>query len=133
MKMAELKAPGKSVRYIMALLACSSAMFSPLLSAHHSYSMFDAAKSISLQGNVREFQWTNPHCFIELLALRSGAAEEWSIQMDSPQGLYRRGWRPGSIKPGDKVTIVIHPTRDGSHSGRYVSAVGPDGKPLLED
>jgi hypothetical protein len=108
-------------------------MFSPLLSAHHSYSMFDAAKSISLQGNVREFQWTNPHCFIELLALRSGAAEEWSIQMDSPQGLYRRGWRPGSIKPGDKVTIVIHPTRDGSHSGRYVSAVGPDGKPLLED
>jgi hypothetical protein len=132
-KMTERKALRIPVRLIMAVLGCSSAMFSPQLNAHHSYAMFDSTKQLSLQGNVREFQWTNPHCFIQLHAQREGAAEEWSIQMDNPQSLYRRGWRPGSIKAGDRLTIVIHPTRDGSHSGRYVSAVGADGKPLLED
>jgi hypothetical protein len=133
MEITQKKSPRASARVTMALCAWSGALFAPQLCAHHSYAMFDSAKQVTLQGNVREFQWTNPHCFIQLLAQRSGATEEWSIQMDSPQALYRRGWRPGSIKAGDKLTIVIHPTRDGSHSGRYMSAVGPDGKPLLED
>jgi hypothetical protein len=53
--------------------------------------------------------------------------------MDNPQALYRKGWRPGSVKAGDKLTVVIHPTRDGSHSGRYVSGIGPDGKALLDE
>lgn len=133
MKLIHRKNTGISVRVIIALLSCACGMFSPQLFAHHSYAMFDAAKQLSLQGNVREFQWTNPHCFIQLLVQRSGATEEWSIQLDNPQSLYRRGWRPGSIKAGDKLTLILHPTRDGSHSGRYVSAVGADGKPLLQD
>jgi Family of unknown function (DUF6152) len=133
MKLPQRKSTGTSIRFIMALLSCAGGLFAPPLSAHHSYAMFDSHKQLSLQGEVREFQWTNPHCFIQLLARRSGATEEWSIQMDNPQALYRRGWRPGTIKAGDPVTVVIHPTRDGSHSGRYVSAVGPDGKALLED
>jgi hypothetical protein len=133
MEMTQQKTSRVSLSAVMVLLACSSALFSPQLSAHHSYAMFDSTKQLSLQGNVREFQWTNPHCFIQLQAQRSGATEEWSIQMDNPRSMYRRGWRPGTIKAGDKLTIVIHPTRDGSHSGRYMSAVGPDGKPLLED
>lgn len=133
MKSTQRKGPGASLRLAIALSGCASGVFAPQLSAHHSYAMFDSNKQLSLQGEVREFQWTNPHCFIQLLAQRSGATEEWSIQMDNPQALYRRGWRPGSIKAGDPVTLVIHPTRDGSHSGRYVSAVGPDGKPLLQD
>jgi hypothetical protein len=133
MKLTRQKTPATSVRITIALLICASGMFAPRLFAHHSYAMFDSATQLKLEGDVREFQWTNPHCFIQLLAQRSGVMEEWSIQMDNPQSLYRRGWRPGSIKAGDKLTLVIHPTRDGSHSGRYVSAVGADGKPLLQD
>jgi hypothetical protein len=95
--------------------------------------MFDSTKQLTLGGNVRDFQWTNPHCFLQILIQRSGATQEWSIKMDNPQALYRKGWRPGSVKAGDKLTVVIHPTRDGSHSGRYVSGIGPDGKALLDE
>jgi hypothetical protein len=121
------------LRRIVALVACTGVTYASQLSAHHSYAMFDSTKQVTLQGNVREFQWTNPHCFLQVLAQRSGAIEEWSIQMDNPQAMYRKGWRPGSVKTGDKLTVVIHPTRDGSHSGRYVSGIGPDNKPLIED
>jgi hypothetical protein len=120
-------------RWIIPLLGCTSGSFSPPLSAHHSYAMFDSTKQLTLGGNVRDFQWTNPHCFLQILIQRSGATQEWSIQMDNPQALYRKGWRPGSVKAGDKLTVVIHPTRDGSHSGRYVSGIGPDGKALLDE
>jgi hypothetical protein len=42
----------------------------------------------------------------------------------------RTGLRPGSLQPGDKITVVIHPIRDGGPAGLFVSATGPDGKPL---
>jgi len=101
--------------------------------AHHSYAMFDQKKSLTLHGTLKEFQWTNPHCFIQVLIDGAAGPTEWSVQMDSPQSLYRRGWRPRTLKPGDKITVVIHPTKDGSHSGRYVSGTGPGGDALLGD
>ncbi len=115
---------------IVAILALTAAR---IAAAHHTYAMFDSMKSVTLSGTLREFQWTNPHCFIQVLVSGQGAPAEWSIQMDSPQALYRRGWRPRTLKPGDKISVVIRPTRDGSRSGRYVSGTGPDGKALLED
>ena len=113
-----------------AILVAAALIAPPPAAAHHSYAMFDASRTMKLQGTLRELQWTNPHCFLQVLVRNAGALEEWSVQLDSPQGAYRTGWRPGTLKPGDKISIVIHPTRDGSHSGRYVSGTGPDGKAL---
>ena len=100
--------------------------------AHHSYAMFDHTKSLTLHGTLKEFQWTNPHCFIQVLVDSNAGPAEWSVQMDSPQSLYRRQWRPGTVKPGDKITVIIHPTKDGSHSGQYVSGTGAGGHALPE-
>jgi hypothetical protein len=50
--------------------------------------------------------------------------------MGSPSQLYRKGWRPGTLKPGDKVTIVIHPIKDGSNGGSFVSGMGATGRPF---
>lgn len=111
------------------LIALALATGRPV-AAHHSYAMFNASRTIKLHGTVRELQWTNPHCFLQVLVPSAGATVEWSVQMDSPQAVYREGWRPGTLKPGDKISLVIHPTKDGSHSGRYVSGTGPDGKAL---
>jgi hypothetical protein len=110
----------------LALAAASAAV------AHHTYAMFDGRRQVTLHGTVREFQWTNPHCFLQVVVPSAGTREEWSIQMDSPQTLYRKGWRPGALKAGDAVSVVIHPTRVGSRSGQYMSGTGPDGKPLRE-
>jgi len=110
---------------LIGLLACGS------VSAHHSYAMFDMKQSITLRGMLVEFQWTNPHCFLQVMD--DTTAKEWSVEMGAPADLYRKGWRPGSVKPGERVTVIIHPTRDGSSSGTFVSAVGPDGKPVFTD
>jgi hypothetical protein len=99
--------------------------------AHHSFAMFDQSQTVTLQGTVADFRWTNPHVFIELLVKNDGgAAEEWSIEMTSPEHLSRAGWRPGTLKPGDAITLNIHPMRDGVKGGQYLSGTGPSG-PLL--
>lgn len=98
--------------------------------AHHSGAMFDDQKSITLSGTVKEFQWTNPHCWIQMLVQTENGPVEWSVEMGAIFELYRGGWRPGTLKQGDKITVVINPARDGTNGGIYVSAIGADGKPL---
>lgn len=100
------------------------------LCAHHSGAMYDEQKTGTLQGTVRIFQWSNPHCWIQLLVPKDGVTQEWSVEMGSTAELYRSGWRPGTVKSGDKVTILVRPMRDGTPGGHFMSAVGPDGAPL---
>jgi len=114
-----------SVIAMAAMLTASSAI------AHHSFAMFDQSKTVTLQGTVKDFRWSNPHVFIQLLVKNdAGVEEEWSIEMTSPEHLVRVGWKPGTLKPGDKVTLNIHPMHDGSKGGQYLSGTGPDG-PLI--
>lgn len=98
--------------------------------AHHSGAMFDDTKSVTLNGTVKVFQWTNPHCWIQLLVPGKSGAVEWSVEMGAPFEVYRTGLRPAAVKAGDRLTVVVHPMRDGSHGGLFVSATGPDGKPF---
>lgn len=111
---------------IAAMLTASSAI------AHHSFAMFDQSKTVTLQGTVKDFRWTNPHVFIQLLVkTEDGSEEEWSIEMTSPEHLARVGWKPGTLKPGDKIMLNIHPMRDGVKGGQYLSGIGPGGQPLI--
>lgn len=113
---------------IVALLASSSAF------AHHSHAMFDSDKQVTLTGTVREFQWNNPHCWIQILVPDANdpkaAPVEWGVELGAPIQLVRHGWKPTSLNPGDRITVVINPLRDGRPGGQIVSAVGPDGKPI---
>ena len=91
--------------------------------AHHSFSMFDGVKELTLEGTVVEFQWTNPHSWIQIVVKdASGKMVEWSIEMASPNSLARSGWKRSAIKPGDKAVLVIHPLKDGGAGGSLVSA-----------
>jgi hypothetical protein len=110
---------------IVVALTASSAL------AHHSFAMFDLSKTVTLEGTVKDFRWTNPHVFIQLLVENeNGVDEEWSIEMTSPEHLARAGWRPGTLKPGDELTLNIHPMREGVKGGQYLSGTGPSG-PLI--
>ena len=42
----------------------------------------------------------------------------------------RKGWNINTVKPGDKVSIVMHPMRDGTHAGSVVNVVLANGKTL---
>jgi len=112
------------------ILALALAITCAAASAHHSAAMFDSQQALTLRGTVKAFQWTNPHCWIQLMVSGNGEAKEWSVEMGSPSQLYLSGWRPSSLKPGQVVTVIIHPERDGSALGLYVAATGSDGTPI---
>lgn len=97
-------------------------------SAHHSSALFDPSRSVPLQGIVAEFRWTNPHAVIQLQVVDGG---EWSVETNSPEYLARAGWQPNTLKAGDAVTFVVHPMRDGTKRGLFVSGTGPQG-PLID-
>ena len=112
------------------LLAATAIATTAPVGAHHSGAMFDSQKTVTLQGTVKAFQWSNPHCWIQLLVTRDGVTQEWSVEMAATTELYRSGWRPHTLQAGQSVTIVVHPMRDGSSGAQFLSALGPDGAPL---
>jgi len=121
---------------LLAELAAAAAMLAAtgICVAHHSGSMWDSSKTVTLEGIVKEFQWSNPHCWIQLLVTQTGAAasdaQEWSIEMAAPIQVRQGGWKPGTVKAGDRIRVNIHPAHDGSRAGNFISAVSTDGRPL---
>ncbi len=112
----------------LALALCIPA--TPAL-AHHSMAMFDQSKTVSLSGTVKQFQWTNPHCYIQLLVKGGDGKEtEWSLEMGAPMYLYAKGWRPAVLKPGMPITVTINPLRNGDPGGVVLTAETADGKPI---
>jgi Family of unknown function (DUF6152) len=103
-----------------------------LAAAHHSAAMFDSKKSMTLRGSVKAFQFINPHSWIQLLVTADGKTTEWSIEMGSPQGLYRSGWRPTTLKPDQQISVVVYPERNGSPVALFLSATQADGSSLVK-
>lgn len=96
--------------------------------AHHSYAMFDLSKTVTLQGTVRDFQWTNPHSWIWIdVPDANGIAQQWGIEGMSPNYLARRGWSKHTLKHGDKVSVMIHPLKGVEHGGSFLSVTLADG------
>jgi hypothetical protein len=99
--------------------------------AHHSFAMFDMQKTVTVTGTIAEFKWTNPHSWMHVeIADASGKVSTWAIEMTSPNNLVRVGWRRSSLKPGDKVSVDIHPLRNGKNGGSLVQVKLPDGTVL---
>ena len=108
-------------------------------SAHHSTAMFDQTRRVVLTGTVHEFQWTNPHCWIQIDAAPADGkpAREWSIELGSPNTISRGGWKRTTLVPGQKIAMVVNPMRDGSAGAGLVSVTledgsvyGPQGRPV---
>ena len=101
------------------------------LSAHHSFAMFDTAKSVKLSGTVTAFEWTNPHAYIEIdVAQPEGGVKHWSVEMGSPSILQQSGWKFKDVKHGDKISVTISPLRNGDSGGLLVQATLADGRTL---
>jgi len=88
-------------------------MVAPAL-AHHSFAVYDHTRTLTIQGTVTKFQWTNPHGFIELdVHQNDGSVKHYSVELTSINMMQRVGWRSNMIKPGDKVQIVMAPLLSG--------------------
>jgi hypothetical protein len=98
--------------------------------AHHSFAaQYDADKPITLKGTITKVEWTNPHTYFHLDAEdEHGKAANWAVEGGAPNVLYRRGWKPTSLKVGDRVTVIGSRARDGSNLANAISFILPDGR-----
>ena len=121
-----------AVRHVIVglLVMCGLLVGAPPLVAHHSGTMFDETATKEITGAIKEFQFTNPHSWIQVMVeTKPGEApKEWSIEWGSPNQLSRQGIRPSTFKIGSTVTMRIHPMRDGSPAGSFVAVKFDDGK-----
>ena len=115
----------------VAILAAAS--FSAPAGAHHSFAMFDATKNVTLQGTVKEFEWTNPHSWLRVNVMdeKTGKTVLWALELSSPARLTTMGMHADSVKPGDKVSVTFHPMRDGTRGGQFIQAELPGGKQVV--
>ncbi len=110
----------------IAVLAAFGAAATPAL-AHHSTAMFDFEKTVEITGTVQDFQWTNPHTWTNVAVEGGNAAGIYGLEGMSPNYLSRNGWTKRTLKPGDKITVAVHPLKDGRKGGFMVSAKLADG------
>ena len=115
----------------LAAVAAAACVTSAL--AHHSFAMFDAEKTITLQGTVKEFEWVNPHSWLRINVNdeKTGKAVLWALELSSPSRLVTMGMRADSVKAGDTVSVTFHPMKDGTRGGQFIQAVLPGGKQVV--
>jgi hypothetical protein len=116
---------------VLTFAGAGLAMLAGQAAAHHSFAMFDPDQLITKAGTVKEFEWTNPHVWIHIMAPdATGKVVEWSFEMQAIAQATSGGWRKDIVHLGDKISIDFHPLKDGSRGGELVSAVLADGKRL---
>jgi hypothetical protein len=130
--------PGVAYLQLETILKASSRLIAGVVAtlltgiagAHHSFAMFDATKTMELDGTVKEFQFTNPHSWLKIVVMKDGVAQEWNIELASVGTLYRNGVRRDTLTPGDKIKININPLRNGEPGGAGVGLIELNGKSM---
>jgi hypothetical protein len=109
----------RTIRQIVAGFALIAVSGAPIPAmAHHSFALFDATKSVRLQGTVAKFEWTNPHSWIFLNVPNSqNVAEEWIIELPAAGVLATEGWNKDFVKTGEKIIVRIKPLKTGQRGG----------------
>jgi hypothetical protein len=121
----------KKLLVAVSIAALPALSLVPPALAHHSGSMFDPTKTVTLEGTVKEFQYTNPHSWLEIMVVGpDGKATEWGFESEGPSTLLRAGIKAKSFMPGEKVTVTCHPMKDGRTAGSLMSVTKADGTVL---
>ena len=91
--------------FVLTLCGAILAAAVPVL-AHHAISAeFDTTKPIKFEGTVKSVDWMNPHIYVNIESKDGGKAVVYSVEGGPPNSLFRQGWRPDSLKVGDKVQV----------------------------
>jgi len=100
--------------------------------AHHSFAMFDASKTVIVEGTVKSWEWKSPHAWLIVDAVdpKTHNAEEWGLEGYAIGTLRTMGYARDSLKAGDKVTVTVNPRKDGALGGFFLSIKLSDGRVL---
>jgi len=108
---------------VAALLAATA---SPAYS-HHSFAVFDLGKTIVFKGTLKDLQWTNPHVWIRVEVLEKDKPVTYEFECAAISVLKRAGWTRDTVKPGDAITVIGHPYKDGRPGGSVDYLILKDG------
>lgn len=113
----------------VALLAGIIGFSAPALAHHGSRISYDLSKTVTVTGTITKYVWANPHVYF-LLDVKddSGKVVNWGAETYAPVVMARSGWTSSGLKPGDKVTITVYPSKAGAPRGFLEKIVFPDGK-----
>jgi hypothetical protein len=99
------------------------------LRAHHSHAMFDMTRELPITGTVTAYAYRNPHVFLYVdVKGADGEVKNWAVEMSTIANMERRGLYLSTFKPGDTITVMLNPLRDGRPGGNYTSVIAADGK-----
>jgi len=113
------------------IIVAVTAIFTALPArAHHSTTMYDRGSPITIEAEVVEFRWVNPHSHLTVVDRTGadGAGKTWSIEMSSPGVLTRNGFTKRTFNAGDRITLTFGPLRSGEPGGILLRAVLADGQ-----
>jgi hypothetical protein len=99
------------------------------LRAHHSHAMFDMTREVAITGTVTAYAYRNPHVFLYIdVKGADGEVKNWAVEMSNIANMESRGIYLSTFKPGDTITVMLNPLRDGRSGGNYTSVIAADGK-----
>jgi len=118
-----------SIRIIAAAIIVMVVCALTPITAHHSHSMFDMTKEVSITGTVTSFSYRNPHVFLNVnVKNEKGEVVSWAVEMSNITNMQARGIYLSTFKPGDVVTVKFNPLKDGRLGGNYTTVTAADGK-----
>ena len=118
-----------STRVNLLLTVGAAALMAVPILAHHSGAMFEKEKTVTVEGVVKEFQYTNPHSWLLVdVKNKNGSVTTWGFEAEGPSTLQRSGIRPSDFRAGTKLKITGRPMKDGSPAAIWVEAIREDGK-----
>jgi hypothetical protein len=121
----------KSVFFAALVTSAVLISASSSLTAHHGSASFDPDKRLTFEGNVTEWLWANPHCFLKVDAKDdSGSVRNWNLELGNPTDITGAGYKRTTFKAGDKVTVTVQPVKSGAPVGRLITVQLPDGTRL---
>ena len=95
---------------------------------HHSAFMFDFEKEVTLEGVVKEFQYTNPHSWLLVdVTNEDGTVTAWGFEAEGPSTLMRAGIRRSDLSAGTRLSITGNPMKDGRPAAAWIIATRADG------
>lgn len=116
------------ILFALIVVLCASVLSTPLF-AHHSSSAYDMKNPVDMKGVVTNMEWSNPHVFIYMnMKNDKGEIEEWRVEGNSPNMLFRAGWKKEMIKVGDELTVNGAPAKNGAKSLRLLSLTLANGQ-----
>ena len=98
------------VAVIAAVLGSLLAAAAQPVLAHHSYSVYDSSKRMTLSGKIVGVAFQNPHVNVSL----DTGERVWRLDMPGPRRLTARGLTTEILQVGRTLEVVGWPNRSGS-------------------